>query len=228
MRPYTILVLAMAAATQSQAQQRKTLAGTTGTLFRYSGDTIWQERDTTVNRTIYRGDTVTRERIVNGRRMNQTTYVLVGDSARFLFSIDSAGARHEGSSRLSPAMIVMSARDMLSRQLTSPIATRTTDYVPLSPATPISYCIDGSRKMIQHGDTARDVRTVGTKVDTTIYVFVGDTTVKRVSPNPTSFGYAMYTTLVGEMHMSVVRRNLASRNPPPAGLPGRSVDACNP
>jgi hypothetical protein len=96
--------------------------------------------------------------------------------------------------------------------------------VPVAPRDPISYCVDGSLSIRQHVDTVQYIRTVpGKAVDTTTYVFTGDTTVRRLSPSPREFGYAMANTLVGEMHMSLVRKNLDARAAPlTAGLPGRS------
>ena len=219
------IVVGLITAASANAQ-RKTLATPTGVLFRYSGDTIWQERDSTITRTTYKGDTVVRDRWMNGRRLEELTFLQLGDSAKLLFSIDSAGARRPGHERLMPILIISSSRQLLASAMRAP--NRGANYVPYAPPAPISYCIDRTRNMVQHADTARDIRKIGDRTDTTVYVFIADTTVKRVSPNPATLGYAMYTTLIGEMQMSVVRRNLATRNPAPGSLPGRSTDGCNP
>ena len=221
----TCILLAVTAVASAAAQPRKTVETHIGTLYRFNGDTIWQERDSTVMRNVYRGDTVFQERTVPGKPRSAVAYLILGDSARVLWSTDSTGARVNGSPRLLPAMIANSPRDMLAMQMRGPQGAW---RVPLTTTAPVSYCIDGARTILQHADTARYLRKSADRVDTTVYVFVGDTTIKRVSPNPATLGYAMYLTVFGEMEMSLVRKSLASRQgPAAAGIPGRSSDTCN-
>jgi hypothetical protein len=230
MRLYALLALAVAAS--AHAQSRVTVVTDLGTIFRYNTDTIWSERDTSMTRTVYRGDTVTTERWRVDRRLSLTRHVVIGDSARLLVAIDSNGAPQTTETRMLPARFLSMNREMLASQLNRPELPRgytsPTD-VPLSPASPMTYCIDGSRVIIQHGDTARDVRTARGRTDTTVYVFDKDTTVRRLSPAPRTFGYVMYNTLVGEMKTSLVRKSSATRYAATyRKLPGKNYDACNP
>jgi hypothetical protein len=205
---------------------RRIVATESGQLYRYNGDTIWQERDSSVTRTVFRGDTIWSEASVGNRRRYTMVYVVDGDSARHVSATDSAGATRQVTGAI-PARMAAMSRDMLERELRLlPTRERMRQrgggtVVPTSPATPVTYCIDGSRKIVQHADTARDIRVVGSRTDTTIYQFRGDTTLVRLSPSPRVFGHAMHTTLRGEMYSSLIRRNMASRaSPAVAGLPG--------
>jgi hypothetical protein len=231
MRPYLVLALAIAS---NALAQRKVVTSDIGVLYRYQGDTIWYERDSTLTVTICRGDTISTRSTMAGRLRYAHSYVIIGDSARLVSAVDSTGAPQPGTGRMAPARVASSTRDMLAMQLrTAQTRERMRqrgigDYVPLSPPSPISYCIDGTRTMVQHADTVRDIRKSSSRVDTTVYVFGSDTTVRRLSPSPTLFGYTMYNTLVGDMHMSVVHRNLAARSSPQeSALPGKPSDACN-
>src|SRR4051812_19891695 len=194
------------------AQLKKTVASRSGILLRYSGDTIWSERDSTVNRWIYHRDTVVVVHYLSGVRGSETTWLITGDSARVISQRDSTGPHQPDSRSTLPARFLFSSREGLARELASP-SMRFRTLVDSSPATPVSYCIDSVRDIVQHGDTARDIRRHGSRADTTIYVFVEDTTVRRVAPNPATLNYAMYNTLFGEMHMSIVRKSLVERLP---------------
>jgi hypothetical protein len=221
----------MVAIAASAHGQRKIVTSQIGVLFRYNGDTIWHERDSTVRRTIFRGDTISNEQSVAGRLRYAQTFLVSGDSARLISVVDSTGATRTPVTRSLPARMASSSRDMLAMEMrrlqVRPGYVRPTDP-PRAPSSPFSYCIDGTRTLIQHVDTVRDVRKGPGRTDTTIYVFGSDTTVTRLSPSPAILGYSMYNTLWGEMHMSLVRKSLASRDGPPKDLPGRSLDACNP
>jgi hypothetical protein len=70
-------VLSVSGAVSAQT----TIIGGTGSIFRYHGDTIRLERDTTVTITIYRGDTVLTSSSVNGALRYEVSYVVRGDSA---------------------------------------------------------------------------------------------------------------------------------------------------
>ncbi len=210
---------------------RKVVVTQTGYLLRYNGDTIWVERDSSVTRTVFRGDTIVTDVWVDDRREQAMIYLVDGDSARIASSIDSTGAPARAGTVI-PLGFAARSRDMLERELrTAPLRERMRQRgggtsVPDSPSTPVSYCIDASRTIVQHADTARDVREIGGRTDTTVYVFRGDTTVARISPSPRIFGHAMHTTLMGEMYMSLVRRNVESRSAQSIGLPGRAPLPC--
>jgi hypothetical protein len=230
MRPYALLALVIAASAHGQ---RKIVPSQIGILYRYQGDTIWHERDSSMTRTVFRGDTIRSERWQDGRRISSTVHVVAGDSGRMVSNIDSTGA--EGRTGVSvPARLLYARRDMIAMQMRSADARAKMSQrgygtrVPVSPSSSIGYCIESGRSIVHQADTARDIRTREGRADTTIYLFVGDTTVRRLSPSPRTFGYAMYNTLFGEMHMSIVHRNLAGRSSPlEQELPGRPSDSCN-
>ena len=230
MRPYVLLALAVAASAQGQ---RKVVPSEIGVLYRYNGDTIWHERDTTVKRSIFRGDTIFNETTRAGRLRHSRVYLVVGDSARVISAIDSTGTSRPPAKELVTARFATSSRDMLARQQQlAGIRERLRRHgyghqPPLAPPNAISYCIDSTRSIVHQADTARDIRKSGGRVDTAVYVFVGDTTVKRLSPSPQTFGHAMYNTLFGEMHMSIVRGNLAPGSSTlEKELPGQSASFC--
>src|SRR4051812_33882926 len=82
-------LLSVLAAPMAPAQKRSLISG--GSIYRYLGDTIWVERDTTVRRTIFRGDTIVKTSWLNGVQLSSQIYVAMGDSARLIAVGDSAG-----------------------------------------------------------------------------------------------------------------------------------------
>ncbi len=109
----------------------------------------------------------------------------------------------------------------------SPIA------APKSPKDPLSYCTHLGELLLQHLDTLRSIHVLfqqhatalgadrmSVAADTTIWLFTGDTTVRRLSPAPRRFGYAMANTLRGEMQAVMVEQDLIARGIAPVGGPG--------
>src|SRR5262245_61078464 len=65
----------------SQLAAQTTVPGGRGLEMRYHGDTIWRIRDTTVTRSVFRGDTLRRVFYSNGVLQYTNTYVQKGDNA---------------------------------------------------------------------------------------------------------------------------------------------------
>src|SRR4051812_7804052 len=103
-------------AATSTAQRKSLISG--GSIYRYLGDTIWVERDTTVRRTIFRGDTIVKTSWLNGGQLSSQIYVAMGDSARLIAVGDSAG---RVSARTIPRALPLRGltieREMLETQL---------------------------------------------------------------------------------------------------------------
>src|SRR5437879_2024646 len=98
------------------AGAQKSVVGVTGTLLRYHGDTIWVERDTTLTRVVYHGDTVSKLVMVDGRLRYSQVFLLTGDSARTIDFRDSAGVSHPMDRPL-PAMVATMERQQLEMEL---------------------------------------------------------------------------------------------------------------
>jgi hypothetical protein len=231
----SVAILLLIAPVAADAQQPLIVPSSIGMTWRVLGDTIWRERDSTVNRAIYRGDTVTLTSLMNGEIRHEAVYVVRGDSGYVVRGTGRIGTPF-------PLALIVSNRDGVSRDIqmnesrarmaASRFARPDANEPPLSPPTPLTYPVSPDLMIIQHRDTARYVRKAGGRSDTTTFVFVGDTTVRRISPNPRSFGLAMHSSIVGEMRMSRVTASVAAGNPTvareipgpdtrtaPAGLP---------
>src|SRR5262245_15566709 len=84
-----VAVFGCGAVPRAQAQAPVELVTRLGVVWRYLGDTIWYQRDTTARRSIYRGDTVFETESVNGQLRYARTYVLRRDGATLVASTDS-------------------------------------------------------------------------------------------------------------------------------------------
>lgn len=225
-RACTALSVSLALAT-SAAAQRQIVRPPTGPLFRYNGDTIWTERDTSAIRVVYNGDTVTRVWSINDVVKSTLVYAVNGDVAKIVDSRDGNGVqRTEELGRTSPSRILIGDREMLQSAL------RTTN-MPLSnrnapdplPAQPVTSVLSYSTSIVQHLDTALYVRgCLGrAKLDTTTFVFRGDITIERLSPRRI-FGAGMAFALTSAMHNANVQKSLASMGSASANVPARPHD----
>lgn len=206
-----MLILACLA-DRGTAQGRTTVVGRSA-VYRYSGDTLWAERDSTVRRSIFRGDTIFAERTVNGVRQSAMTAVVTGDSADIIFqdsrdpSVPPLAKRVWAPSLTFDHSGLVGALQQLSSQ--RPVGRSS---ISAAPSNPVRYCVDYAREAVHHLDTVRYLyRHSATRVDTTMFLLVGDTTVRRVSPSPRTFGHAMVATLMSEMDLSAVRERIAPR-----------------
>lgn len=206
----------------SVAGAQKTLVTTTGSVFRYHGDTIWMERDTTETRIIYHGDTIVRRMTIDGRRLNEVTMVLAGDSAKVVSSVDTAGkvTASQAGARSMPRLVATMERDMLARELEmQPIRERVEAFradltnVPLSPSSPITYALSPATTIIHVRDTVRYVRGCPSpgRADTTVFLLFGQDSTRRLTAPARTFGQAMAVSLISQMRMSIVRQQLAAR-----------------
>jgi hypothetical protein len=200
--------------------QQPTVVRTSGSVLRYLGDTLWSERDTTVLRSIFHGDTIKQAQLVDGRLRYDVTYVVRGDSGRVVSAInpDSIPPLYQTPSlellladRTYLAAMIPRAESQARMQARG---NSMPERVPLSPPDPITYAVSPTLSIVQHRDTARYLRAARGRIDTTIYLFTGDTMVRRISPVPRTFGLAMNVTIVSDMRLAAQR--VAPRIPPPA------------
>ncbi len=222
----------------SAAQARPTVVQSVvgGTEFRYLGDTIWTQRDTTMTRAVYRADTVIITRFMHGRMVTSTTFLLADGMARTLEIRDSTGAvRRPGpDAKPFPAMVALGPRTMLESAVRSSTmlgrSPKGMSYdVPRSPSTPISYALRTIGTAVHHGDTIRI--TPGCpgvlSTNTTTWLLVGSDSVRRLSPSPRTFDRYMVMALLGDLSSSVLNARVREMQPSPA-LPGPSKGLCEP
>ncbi|MBC8090083.1 MAG: hypothetical protein H7Z40_22725 [Phycisphaerae bacterium] len=178
-----VTVLAGLAVSDAQAQIT-TPINTGGFQYRYHGDTIWRQRDTTMVQTVYRADTVFRSTFFHGRKSSSYTYLALGDSSRILESRDAAGRFVALVNRNGPSlasleldrtsidatfrmaesetrMVEVDARMQELRERSAslgmnppPLPIRV-PTIPVSPTSKLTYPFSANRLIEQLGDTVR-------------------------------------------------------------------------
>jgi hypothetical protein len=232
------LVLAGAlSASTVEAQGRKTVTTVFGSVLRYNGDTIWQERDTTVHLAIYQGDTIKKLMFVNDKLQMERVYLASGDSARLVVIRMANGTTTSPVLPASPLKSVYVERMILESALLSeqamaqlPFDVRQMMGEPeFSPPQPTRYVADASTTLVQHRDTLHYIRgCANRKTDTTRFIFFADDSVRRVSPAPArTFGSTMVVTLVSEMRAVLMQQFVATHSPARTDLPAIR-DSCRP
>lgn len=230
-------VLSYAAASVAHAQ--KTFASNSGTLFRYFGDTIWVDRDTTETRVVYRGDTVIRRFSMNGRMRSEMTTVLRDGAAWTISTVDSTGTARPIPNQLrsTPLMIATAERDMLARELQMQetmdrASRRVVDamYFQMMPPSPMTYAVAPATTMVHVRDTVLYIRGCpgAARLDTTVFQLFGDDSTRRLSAPARTFGKAMALSLISQMRLRAIQDRMASQAPSrPRDIPGMSSGACN-
>lgn len=238
MRHVQLGVILGLAVLSADAFAQQTLIGVSGQILRYHGDTIWIEHDTTVMRTIYRGDTAIVTNYVNDRVRVEAVYVVRGDSVYAVRSRDSLGVEHPASAtaRGLPLLVVTMARQSLDREIRfrdmqqelGRAGVPTPGTPPISPPTAQSYDVASDLRLVQLRDTVWRIRgcTGAARSDTTVFLLFGRDSVERLSAPRRMFGQAMALALVGQMQAASLRRDLARfQSPLPPDLP-RAPDPC--
>lgn len=219
------------------ASAQTTVAGMSGNLFRYHGDTIWLERDSTMTRSVTRGDTVEHETSINGQPLARLTYVLHGDSAVVVTAVNARGPVPPGTiGRAVPVAVPTFLNTMLENEIRAmdsrsqlsgmnPLADRLTP--PASPETPRTYALSPAIRLVQHRDTVSYIRGCdGARSDTTKFVLFGADSVRRISKPERTFGEAMALSLTAQMRSSLMHEFAASHQTPlPMDLP-KAPDSC--
>lgn len=207
-----------------------------GQEFRYLGDTIWAQRDTTMMRAVYRADTAIIARFMHGRMIGSTTYLLQDGMARVLELRDSTGAVRPlpADVKPMPAMVALGTRTMLesavrSAEMRNRMSGGPSYDVPRSPSTPTTYLLRTTGTAVHHGDTIRITPGCpgAPSGSATTWLLFGSDSVKRLSPDPRTFDRYMVTALLGELSSSVLNarvREIAPTTP----LPGPSKGICAP
>lgn len=232
------LCLSMSPLGPSGAQSRPQAAMQTvfqralGAEARYRGDTIWRERDSTLSRTVFRGDTVERTSYLHGKSTGSLTYVVHGDNAMLIASTDSAGRVRAGlpAMRPTPASIALGERMLLEQALRAQameaqlagITAYQRAEAPMLPQTTQSYPFSANRQIEVHVDTVRYISgcAAAPPIDTTTYLLFGTDSLRRISPAPRTFGRMMVAAVNADITMSLTRRNMAARDPDFSALPG--------
>lgn len=173
---------------------------------RYRGDTIWRERDTTMTRTVFRGDTLERTTLPTSMRPTPTSIAL--SERMFLEQALRSQAMDE--------------------RMASSFSYQRPD-APSLPATTQSYAFSANRVIELHVDTVRYINgcAAAPPVDTTIYLLFGDDSLLRVSPAPRTFGRMMPAAVRADIRNVLTRRSLAASAPDFSALPGPSKWPCD-
>jgi len=222
-------LLAAALATPlATAAAQKTVVSITGTVFRYHGDTIWMERDSTVQESITRGDTVEILSSMNGEVRNHVLYLVRGDSAYVV-------RNGTVTSRGLPAMVVTSANRMLEMEFKNANVLARLDSLPggsrfappALPETTRTYKVSPALRFAQHLDTLAYIRGCeGAHTDTTLFLLFGRDSVKRISRPERTFGQAMANGLYSQMRMSLIQEATKGvQGPVPPDMP-RAPGGC--
>lgn len=200
---------------------------------RYRGDTIWRERDTTVMRMVYKGDTATRTFFIDGKEIAHTVSLLMGDVARMISARSANGVAQEPAAvgRIVPVMAFMSERMMLEQAISSNAMSERMASIgssmpsweaPLSPTEVQTYGFSPNTRIVQHRDTVRYVRgcAAAPPIDTTVYVMFATDSVQRLSPSPRTFGRHMASAVRGDMGSILLQQRVAQARTAPVGIPG--------
>jgi hypothetical protein len=208
---------------------QKTIVGMSGTLMRYHGDPIWMERDTTLQQSITRGDTVEQIMSMNGAVLTRTRYLVRGDSAWILRNAGPAGLPPTLGRPVSVEMVGMLNR-MLEAEARSAdalaqmeaLGTVGASWSPEAlPETPKSYTVSPTLHITQHRDTVTYIRgCVDAHPDTTLFLLFAKDSVKRLSKPERMFGQGMVVSLTSHMRLALMQTMAATiQRPPPADLP---------
>ncbi len=215
------------------------VTGFGGYEMRYRGDTIWNQRDTTMSRAVFRGDTVFRSTYVLGRLTNTTAYVVHGDKATVIEQRDGAGTVRAMSlaTRTTSAAAVLAEQHMLEQtvrssailDLNKTIRAQTAAMgvtmpafdAPSSPADVQRYAFSANTNISQQGDTVRYITgcVEAPPVDSVVYVLFSNDSLHRVSAPTRTFDRYMVAAVRADMSSTLIQRAgvLGAR---PSGLPG--------
>jgi hypothetical protein len=224
-----LLVLIPMAAAMAQTQA-KTIMGMSGNLFRYHGDTIWLERDSTMTRAVTHGDTVEHVTSINDQPLAELTYVVHGDTAVIVKAVNARGPVPTGTiGRAVPAPMAMFVNKMLETELKAgdnPLAQLIAP--PTSPESPKAYVLSPAIRLVQHRDTVAYIRGCdGTRADTTKFLMFGTDSVRRVSQPERTFGPAMALSLTTQMRVSLMKEIAAGRETPLTSDPQKGPAVCS-
>ncbi|HYW31479.1 MAG TPA: hypothetical protein VE869_08240 [Gemmatimonas sp.] len=222
----------------SAAQSRPTVVQSPvgGQEFRYLGDTIWSQRDTTMTRAVYRADTAIIARFMHGRMIGSTTYLLQDGMARIIELRDSTGAARAlpTDRKPMPAMLALGTRAMLestvrSSEMRNRLPGGPSYDVPRSPSMPTTYALRTNGTAVHHGDTIRITPGCpgAAAGSTTTWLLFGNDSVKRLSPSPRTFDRYMVMALLGELSSSVLNARVREMRPA-MPLPGPTKGVCVP
>lgn len=206
------------------ASAQKTIIGLSGAIMRYHGDTIWMERDSSVQRSVTHGDTVEHTSSVNGAPVRTTRYLVQGDSAWLL--VQSAN----GSPTLGrhvPIGTATSLNRMLEVEVRGAETQARLESFPIlserdsSTGRPRSYAVAPDVHMMKIRDTVWYVRGCPDRhTDTTVFLLFGADSVKRLSAPQRMFGQAMALSLTSKLRMAALQQITAQLQPAlPADLP---------
>jgi len=218
-------VLSVSGAVSAQT----TIISGTGSIFRYHGDTIRLERDTTVTITIYRGDTVLTSSSVNGALRYEVSYVVRGDSAWVIDVRTANGATLPGTAigTAAPTQSILMTQTMLEAEIrTAAMRARLlsmSEFEPQALPEPARvYEVSPTVWITQHRDTVWFQRGCrgASRIDTTVFLMFAEDSVKRISQPARMFGKAMNLSLTAHMRSAMMRERLRERETSlPADLP---------
>jgi hypothetical protein len=227
------LFAALFAALPFAAHAQKTFIGITGEVFRYHGDTIWMNQDSTEQRSITHGDTISTRMLVNDQLVRETVAVVHGDSARVLSTTGRTGVARPASptTKAMPADALTFLQKTLEMEMRaasmSPAFMMDRFTLPTLPDTAREYAISPASRIVQHRDTVRLIKGCPAEHnDTTTFLMFGADSARRLNAPSRTFGQGMAQTLIGQMRNSMLQSMVASMAPaPPPDLP-KAIPTC--
>ena len=212
---------------------QKLFIGTTGAVFRYHGDTVWMERDSTLIRSIRRGDTIFERRMINDRLVRETVGLVPNATGDVTISNGADGDERVTSPGLTGELHAVSptraifALEVHNQEIRDRWPMPSQHEPPISPETPREYVLSSSARLVQHRDTIRLISGCPREHNdtTTFLMFGGDSTWRLSSPSR-SFGMGMAQSLIGQMRRVLLEAELRADSNVPPNVVVTVVDTC--
>jgi hypothetical protein len=193
--------------------QQQTVIGSTGIVFRYNGDTVWMERDSSLTRSIRHGDTIVETRMQADGWGPETTRIVPRDPGEAIVATGPDGRQYatstgptggrEGATRAIFTLAV------LYQQLHAQRLVPSDHEPPLSPETPREYIVNPASRLVQLRDTIRVIKgCAGARKDTTTFLIFGGDSARRISTPQRTFGIGVAQGLIGQMRQVLLQANL--------------------
>lgn len=220
----SLQVVALLVAPLALATAQKTIVGMSGTVMRYHGDTIWMERDSTLMRSITRGDTVDQITSINGTQMHTERFLVKGGSAWRLR--ESPGGLPPVAGEPVPLAVATMMNQMLAMEARGAEAMSRLAALPMfsdkeaSLGLPKSYTVEPDLHLTRSRDTVLYIRgCLDSHPDTTVFLLFGTDSVRRLTTPQRTFGQGMAESLVAKMRLATMQEFAASAMTLPPDLP---------
>jgi hypothetical protein len=222
-------LMSMAAA--ALPAQRQMVIGSTGDVFRYNGDTVWRERDSSLTRSIRHGDTIIEQRMHAAGWGPEEIRIVPRQPGEAVVAIGPDGKQHatatgptngwEGATRAIFTLAVLYQQNQARWLFPS-------DHEPLlSPETPRVYVVDSASRLVQYRDTVRVIKgCAGARHDTTTFLMFGGDSARRISSPERTFGIGVAQGLIGQMRRVLLEAKIRAYDSTALSDAPRAIDPC--